>query len=127
MLLENFDKDYLNSISDKIEEKSKKYDELFDECCKRIEKASKSSVETFFTKGLSDLSRGFGKVIASIFIGSLYTLLSIFILSRNGTAHTSASLAKSSIISFDFSVFHFSSWSPAPIRPSSTGPSHITG
>lgn len=66
MLLENFDKDYLNSISDKIEEKSKKYDELFDECCKRIEKASKSSVETFFTKGLSDLSRGFGKVIASI-------------------------------------------------------------
>ena len=66
MLLENFDKDYLNSISDKIEEKSKKYDEFFDECCKRIEKASKSSVETFFTKGLSDLSRGFGKVIASI-------------------------------------------------------------
>lgn len=66
MLLENFDKDYLNNITNKIEEKLNKFNNLFDECCEKIKKASKSSVETFFTKGLSDLSRGVGKFIASI-------------------------------------------------------------
>ena len=66
MLLENYDTNYLNSITSKINEYSDDYAALYKKCAKRIEKASNASVERYALKGLSKISSGAGKIVEKI-------------------------------------------------------------
>jgi len=66
MLLENFDSQYLKSISTKIEGYAIKYRELYTSCYNQLESLSQSSVQSFLTKGLAGVSKGTGDVIARI-------------------------------------------------------------
>lgn len=66
MLLENFDTNYLNSISGKIEEYSRDYKALYEKCADKIENDSKASFEGYALKGLSKISSGAGKVVEKI-------------------------------------------------------------
>lgn len=66
MLLENFDFQYLNSVSQKIEEYSFQYRELYTLCYNKMEGSSKTSVQSYLLKGLAGVSKGAGDVIAKI-------------------------------------------------------------
>lgn len=66
MLLENFDTNYLNSISGKIEEYSRDYKLLYEKCSEKIENDSKASFEGYALKGLAKISSGAGKVVEKI-------------------------------------------------------------
>jgi hypothetical protein len=66
MLLENFDTNYLNSITSKIQEYSVDYTALYVKCAEKIEKDSKASLEGYALKGLSKLSSGAGKIVEKI-------------------------------------------------------------
>ncbi len=66
MLLENFDTNYLNSITSKIQEYSGDYTALYEKCAEKIEKDSKASLEGYALKGLSKLSSGAGKIVEKI-------------------------------------------------------------
>ena len=66
MLIENFDKDYLNGVSEKIENYSLKYRELYTQCYEAISGYSSSSVQSALLKGLSKTSTAMGKMIEKI-------------------------------------------------------------
>lgn len=66
MLLENFDKNYIASVSEKIEEHSLKYRELYTECYNEFEKNSKKTIQSFLAKGVASVSKGTGKVVEKI-------------------------------------------------------------
>lgn len=66
MLLENFDTNYLNSISGKIEEYSRDYTVMYEKCADKIENDSKASFEGYALKGLSKITSGAGKVVEKI-------------------------------------------------------------
>ncbi|MDD2458005.1 MAG: hypothetical protein PHQ83_05840 [Eubacteriales bacterium] len=66
MLLENFDSQYLESVSNKIEEYSFQYRELYTSCYNQIEAFSKSSVQSILLNGISGLSKGAGEIVAKI-------------------------------------------------------------
>lgn len=60
IMLENYNEEYLNGISKKIESYSLKYSELYNQCCKEVESYSTSSVENSVIKGLSNTSKAIG-------------------------------------------------------------------
>ena len=66
MLLENFDAEYLGGIVAKIEGYSFNYRNLYTKCYDRIERSSKSSVETFLLKGVAKTNVAAGKTIEKI-------------------------------------------------------------
>lgn len=66
MLLENFDRQYLKSTANRIEEYTFQFRELYTSCYNQIEGMSKSSVESMLTKGLAGISKGTGKAIEKI-------------------------------------------------------------
>lgn len=66
MLSENFEKGYLNSISEKIENYSLKYRELYTQCYDEISGYSSSSVQSTLIKGLSKTTTAMGKAIEKI-------------------------------------------------------------
>lgn len=66
MLLENFDKNYISSIKDKIEEYSLKYREIYTECYNQIESYTKKTVQSLFTKGIAGISKMTGNVVSKI-------------------------------------------------------------
>lgn len=66
MLMENFDKEYLRGVSEKIEGYSLKYRELYTQCYEEIAGYSSSSVQSALLKGLSKTSTAMGKVIEKI-------------------------------------------------------------
>lgn len=66
MLLENFDKDYIASVKNKIEEYILKYRELYTKCYNEIEGYAKKSIQSIITKGIAEVSKGTGKVVSKI-------------------------------------------------------------
>ena len=66
MLLENFGKDYIESVKSKIEEYLLKYKELYTECYNEIESYTKKSIQSILTKGVAEVSKGTGKVVSKI-------------------------------------------------------------
>lgn len=66
MLLENFESDYLNAVSDKIVQYVADFDECYRLCAEKIKSISESSIEGFALKGLSTISSGAGKLVEKI-------------------------------------------------------------
>lgn len=66
MLLENFDRQYLNSVASRIEEYTFQFRQLYTQSYDQIENMSKSSIESKLTKGVADITKGTGKAIAKI-------------------------------------------------------------
>ena len=66
MLLENFNKDYLKNITDKIEKYSYLYRELYTKSYDEIEKYSSDSLESRLMGGASIVSKGMGRAIEKV-------------------------------------------------------------
>ena len=66
MLLENFDSEYLNSVSKKIKDYSSRYGRLYRESYNKIEHALKGSVQGTVLGGLSKINKGAGHVVGKI-------------------------------------------------------------
>ena len=63
MLLENYDKEYLSSISAKLDKYSLQYKELYTQCYEEISGYSSSSLQSSVLKGLSKAAIAVGKVV----------------------------------------------------------------
>lgn len=66
MLLENFDKNYITSIKNKIDEYVLKYRELYTQCYNEIESYTKKSVQSILTQGIAGVTKGAGEVVSKI-------------------------------------------------------------
>lgn len=66
MLLENFNKNYIIGVRDKIIEYEFNYKELYTKCYNDIENSTAKSIQTILTKGLANASKGTGKLISKI-------------------------------------------------------------
>ena len=66
ILLENFNADFLESISSKIKDESFKYVELYTIAYTKLESMAASSLESGAIKGAAVVSHGLGKVIEKI-------------------------------------------------------------
>jgi len=66
MLLENFDSQYLKSVTDRIKEYAFNYRELYTSCYNQLEGFSQGSVQSFLLKGLAVISKGAGGLIGKI-------------------------------------------------------------
>jgi len=66
MLLENFEAAYLDGVADKIREYALQYRERYTECYSRIEKDSKSSVESHLLGGLGSIKKVAGNTASKI-------------------------------------------------------------
>lgn len=66
ILIGNFDSEYLNSISHKIEDLYFKYRELYTECYNQIEGYANTSMESYLLNGLAGMSKISGKLIAKV-------------------------------------------------------------
>lgn len=66
MLIGNFNSEYLNGISNQIEDLSFKYRELYTECYNQMEEYSKRSMEYQVLNGLAGMSKISGKVIGKV-------------------------------------------------------------
>ena len=66
MLLENYNKDYLKSITDKIEKYSYLYRELYTKSYDEVERYSSRSLESHLMGGASIVSKGMGQVIEKV-------------------------------------------------------------
>lgn len=66
MLLENFNKNYIIGVRDKIIEYEFNYKELYTKCYNDIENSTAKSIQTILTKGLANASKGIGKLISKI-------------------------------------------------------------
>lgn len=66
MLLENFESGYLNSVSNRIEDYSYQYRELYTRCYDQIEEYSKSAIPSQLLKGLAGVNKVAGKTVAKV-------------------------------------------------------------
>ena len=66
MLLENFNKNYIIGVRDKITEYEFNYKELYTKCYNNIESSTEKSIQTILTKWLANASKGTGKLISKI-------------------------------------------------------------
>ncbi len=66
ILLENFDSEYLDGITNKIENYSRLYRELYTTCYNQIEGYAKSSIQSNLLNGLSSVNKIAGKAIAKV-------------------------------------------------------------
>lgn len=66
MLLENFEEDYLKSVSAKLEKYSLSYRQLYTEASEYIEEQSRSSVRAGVLSGIAAAGKGLGQVLGSM-------------------------------------------------------------
>lgn len=66
ILFENYDKGYLDSVSNSIEKHCADYENLYKNFREMIESYSKSSVQSYTVKALSNISKGTSKVVSKI-------------------------------------------------------------
>ncbi len=64
MLLENFRKDYIDAVVEKIEERSRKYSEYYTICREKIEKISKGALEANVIGAVAKVGGSIGKLVA---------------------------------------------------------------
>lgn len=74
MLSENFESDKLNSITQRIEEVSIQYLELYSECYEALETSTRKSIDTIVFGGLALAGQKAGKAIAATKVGD-HTLI----------------------------------------------------
>lgn len=83
MLLENFNKNYIIGVRDKITEYEFNYKELYTKCYNNIESSTEKSIQTILTKWLANASKGTGKLISKIPFVSKEKVDELFIDSEN--------------------------------------------
>lgn len=83
MLLENFNKNYIIGVRDKITEYEFNYKELYTKCYNNIESSTEKSIQTILTKWLANASKGTGKLISKIPFVSKGKVDELFIDSEN--------------------------------------------
>ena len=66
VLAENFDREYLDSVTNKIREYSFQYRELYTQCYDQLEIFAETSIEAKLAKGAAGISRFAGNTIAKI-------------------------------------------------------------
>ena len=66
MLLENFNKNYISGVREKISEYEFNYKELYTRCYNEIESSTGKSIQSVLTKGLANASKGTGELISRI-------------------------------------------------------------
>lgn len=66
MLLENFNKNYISGVREKISEYEFNYKELYTKCYNEIESITGKSIQSVLTKGLANASKGTGELISRI-------------------------------------------------------------
>lgn len=66
MLLENFDKGYLNEVARRIESYNEQYQQLHKKCCQLLESDSQTSVQAYVLKGVAGINKVLGQAIAKI-------------------------------------------------------------
>ncbi|MBR3487126.1 MAG: hypothetical protein IKH31_06110 [Clostridia bacterium] len=66
MLAGNYNEDYLNGVSKRIEDHASKYDGLYSQCFDRLESYYGSSVQSALLKGLKKASKATGEAIAKV-------------------------------------------------------------
>lgn len=66
MLLGNYNSEYLDSISTKIENLSLRYRELYTECYNVIEGYANTSVQSHLLKGLAGISKSSGELASKV-------------------------------------------------------------
>lgn len=83
MLLENFNKNYIIGVRDKITEYEFNYKELYTKCYNNIESSTEKSIQTILTKWLANASKRTGKLISKIPFVSKGKVDELFIDSEN--------------------------------------------
>lgn len=83
MLLENFNKNYIIGVRDKITEYEFNYKELYTKCYNNIKSSTEKSIQTILTKWLANASKGTGKLISKIPFVSKGKVDELFIDSEN--------------------------------------------
>ncbi len=83
MLLENFNKNYIIGVRDKITEYEFNYKELYTKSYNNIESSTEKSIQTILTKWLANASKGTGKLISKIPFVSKGKVDELFIDSEN--------------------------------------------
>ncbi len=66
MLLENFDKAYLNEVAKRIEYYNEQYQQMHKKCCELLESDSQTSVQAYVLKGVAGINKALGQTIAKI-------------------------------------------------------------
>lgn len=66
MLVGNYDKEYLSGISEKLDDYSMKYRELYTQCYEEISGYSATSIQSSLLKGLSKTTKAVGKIVERI-------------------------------------------------------------
>ena len=66
MLVGNYDKEYLSGISEKLDDYSMKYRELYTQCYEEISGYSSTSIQSSLLKGLSKTTKAVGKIVERI-------------------------------------------------------------
>ena len=64
--LENFNKNYISGVREKISEYEFNYKELYTKCYNEIESITGKSIQSVLTKGLANASKGTGELISRI-------------------------------------------------------------
>lgn len=72
MLLENFDSTYLNGLTNKIENYSLGYRELYTKCYSQLENNSKTTVQSFLLKGIASANKITGEAASKVSIIKKY-------------------------------------------------------
>lgn len=65
-LVGNYDKEYLSGISEKLDDYSMKYRELYTQCYEEISGYSSTSIQSSLLKGLSKTTKAVGKIVERI-------------------------------------------------------------
>ena len=66
MLVGNYDKEYLSGISEKLDDYSMKYRELYTQCYEEISGYYSTSIQSSLLKGLSKTTKAVGKIVERI-------------------------------------------------------------
>ena len=66
MLVGNYGKEYLSGISEKLDDYSMKYRELYTQCYEEISGYSSTSIQSSLLKGLSKTTKAVGKIVERI-------------------------------------------------------------
>jgi len=100
LLAGNYNKEYLSNISNKIDNYSFEYRQLFTKCSRMIEKYANTSIESLAMKGIGKATKFTGKVVEKIPIISRSQLDENLIEAGNNIVKSSKKGTKTKLIKF---------------------------